>query len=44
MLMLTDDKRRKEMEEYGLDWAARFDWDKAADEFLDLCLNVAGEQ
>lgn len=41
--ILTDDDQRQKLEQGGLEWAAKFNWDKAADKFLALCLEVAGK-
>lgn len=43
-LLLTDHERRRKLEQGGREWAGRFNWDAAADKFLDLCLEVAGSQ
>jgi glycosyltransferase involved in cell wall biosynthesis len=40
--LLTDDNRRRKLEEGALEWGAQFDWDRAADKFFDLCQEVAG--
>lgn len=42
--LLTDNNRREELERGGLNWAQQFNWDKAADKFLDLCKEVAGRK
>jgi len=39
--VLTDDELRNKLEAGGLKWAAQFNWDHAADEFLALCHEVA---
>jgi len=38
--ILTDDVQRKKLEQGGLEWAAQFNWDAAADKFLELCLET----
>jgi glycosyltransferase involved in cell wall biosynthesis len=40
-LLLTDHELRARVEAGGLAWAARFNWDLAADRFLNLCREVA---
>ena len=40
-VILTDDERRGSLERGAREWAAQFDWDIAAQRFLDLCLKVA---
>ncbi|UCD16263.1 MAG: glycosyltransferase family 4 protein, partial [Candidatus Zixiibacteriota bacterium] len=40
-LILTDRKLRGKLETGALEWAARFNWDAAAEEFLGLCEMVA---
>jgi glycosyltransferase involved in cell wall biosynthesis len=42
--LLQDDSERKRLEQGGLEWAARFNWDITAAKFLDLCLEVAGKK
>jgi len=39
--LLTDSDRRRQLERGAIEWAARFNWDDAADKFLKLCENVA---
>jgi glycosyltransferase involved in cell wall biosynthesis len=39
--VLTDSELRAKLEAGALEWAARFNWDTAADEFLYLCRQVA---
>ena len=41
MALLSDPGRRGALEQGGRQWAAQFDWDLAAGEFLDLCLETA---
>jgi len=43
-LLLTDSSRRQKLEEGAVQWAARFNWDNAAERFLDLCIKVAGKK
>lgn len=40
--ILTEREYRIELEKNSLEWAARFDWDSAAEDFNQLCLEVAG--
>lgn len=42
--VLSDPVRRRQLEQGGLEWAAQFDWDIAAERFLELCLNTAGKR
>lgn len=42
--LLTDHKLRNKLEQGALDWAARFDWDKAAERVLKLCTEVSGKR
>ncbi len=42
-LLLTDDKKRQELEEGGISWAAQFSWDRAGEQFAEYCDEVAGE-
>lgn len=44
ILMLTDHELRRRLESGGLEWAARFDWDRSAREFLKLCQEVVSRQ
>lgn len=39
--VLNDSALREKLEKGALEWAARFDWDQAADKFLGLCLETA---
>ena len=39
--MLTDDETRSRLEKGGLEWVRKFNWDGAADEFLELLEQVA---
>lgn len=41
-LLLTDHAYRQSLERGSLEWASRFNWDWAAEEFLGLCHEVAG--
>ncbi|MEE9442918.1 MAG: glycosyltransferase family 4 protein [candidate division Zixibacteria bacterium] len=43
IMLLTDENVREKLEQGGLSWAEQFNWDKAADKFLDLCKEVAGK-
>jgi glycosyltransferase involved in cell wall biosynthesis len=43
-LVLRDDELRNRLEAGALKWAAQFNWDDAADEFLSLCQRVAGTE
>jgi glycosyltransferase involved in cell wall biosynthesis len=40
-MLLTDPVRREKLEKGALEWAGRFNWDGAAEKFLDLCVEVA---
>lgn len=40
--LLNDPARRAQLEQGGRQWAARFDWDIAAERFLELCLQTVG--
>ncbi len=42
--LLTDDARRQKLEQGAIEWAARFNWDDAAENFLELCLKVADKR
>jgi glycosyltransferase involved in cell wall biosynthesis len=44
MSILTDPARRQRLEQGGLQWAAQFDWDIAAEHFLELCLDTANKR
>jgi len=44
LALLSDPERRGALEQGGRQWAAQFDWDLAAGEFLDLCLETAGRR
>ncbi|MEZ5359106.1 MAG: glycosyltransferase family 4 protein [Candidatus Zixiibacteriota bacterium] len=39
--LLTDTEKRAKLEQGGLEWASRFNWDNAAAKFLELCTRVA---
>lgn len=39
--LLTDSARRERLEQGGRQWAAQFDWDIAAEKFLNLCVDTA---
>ncbi|MCK5126509.1 MAG: glycosyltransferase family 4 protein [candidate division Zixibacteria bacterium] len=41
--LLTDDEKRTKLEQGGLEWAKQFNWDLAADKFLELCFEVSGK-
>ncbi len=41
--LLTDNEKREKLERGGLEWAGQFNWDSAADKFLNLCIKVAGK-
>jgi glycosyltransferase involved in cell wall biosynthesis len=43
-ILLTDGDHRRRLERGGLEWAAQFDWDKAAGQFLELCQEVSGKK
>jgi len=43
-MLLTDVSRRQKLEEGALEWAAHFNWDDAAERFLELCVKVAGKK
>ncbi len=43
LAILTDDNLRKSLEQGGLTWAERFNWDNAARKFNALIENIAGE-
>lgn len=38
--VLSDQALREKLERGGRDWARQFDWDRAAEQFLQLCLEV----
>ena len=42
--VLTDDELRHRLEAGALKWAAQFNWDHAAEEFMALCHEVAGTE
>ena len=42
LTILTDDKTRIRLEQGGLAWAEKFNWDSAARKFNDLIIKVAG--
>ena len=42
--ILTDREYRLQLEHNALDWAAKYDWDSAAEDFNQLCLEVAGKK
>ncbi|MDD4052436.1 MAG: glycosyltransferase family 4 protein [candidate division Zixibacteria bacterium] len=44
IVVLSDPDRRRQLEKGGLEWAAQFDWDIAAEHFLKVCLDTAGKQ
>jgi hypothetical protein len=41
---LTDPELRNRLETGALKWAAQFNWDNAAAEFLALCHEVSGTE
>lgn len=43
-MILTDTDRRQELEQGGLAWADRFNWDSAAEQFDQLLTEVAGDR
>ncbi|MCP4684517.1 MAG: glycosyltransferase family 4 protein [bacterium] len=43
LAVLKDDEVRMKLEQGGLEWAKRFDWDDAARKFEKILLEVAGE-
>lgn len=42
--ILINDVQREKLERGGLEWAARFNWDAAADKFLELCMETAASK
>ena len=42
--ILSDEALRSKLEAGALEWAARFDWDLAAEKFHNLCIEVAGRK
>lgn len=42
--ILQDDALRRKLEQGALEWAARFNWDDAAEEFEKLLIEIVGEQ
>ena len=44
LIILTDESKRKELEQNGLLWAEKFNWDSAAKKFEQLILKVAEDK
>lgn len=39
--ILSDETTRARLEKGGLEWVKKFDWDRAADDFLEVVREVA---
>lgn len=42
-MILDNDSERRRLEQGGLEWAERFNWDAAADKFEELIMQVGGD-
>jgi glycosyltransferase involved in cell wall biosynthesis len=42
--ILTEDETRARLEKGGMEWVKKFNWDDAADEFLEILKEVASQR